>query len=658
MLGEPAIESQGRILELYAFPLEGLSLKRVGVSFKDITERRQIDTLLKRNHDTFVRMIENAPFGVYVVNEKLQICQVSKQSLQTFKNIDPLIGRDFGEVMHILWYEDFANEAIRRFRHTLDTGESYTALNMTEQRHNIDQIESYDWMIERITLPDGQWGVVCYFYDITERKRAEDTLRESEAFNRSIINSSPDCIKVLDLAGNLLSIHSGQELLGIEDIQPFLNKSWIDFWEAEHHAVAKAAVSAAAEGQGRFVGFFRTLRGEPKWWDVSISPILDAEHQPQRLLAVSRDVTERRNYEEALRKSELRYRTLLNSMDEGYCIIEVIFDDRQHPIDWRFVEVNPAFEKQTGIAGITGKRMRDIAPDHEEYWFEVYGKVIKTGEPIRFVNEAKAFDSRWFDLYAFRLGDEGSHKVAVIFSNITQHKASEKTLRDSVQELRKTEVALRGTQDALSREKAALAEHVLQLQRANDHRVMATIEAQTMTKEIEKGRARMAHLAQHDALTDLPNRILLNDRLAQAISLAHRHDKQFALMFLDLDRFKLSFPRNFVFQGRRNINVNLGRGKMKKIPKQEYTAEFKALAVKRVKDGLTVGAAARELGLIDQTLRNWVKAADAGKLGGAGAKPVTPEQMELTRSRAEIIRLRREVEILKKATAYFARDAL
>jgi transposase len=97
---------------------------------------------------------------------------------------------------------------------------------------------------------------------------------------------------------------------------------------------------------------------------------------------------------------------------------------------------------------------------------------------------------------------------------------------------------------------------------------------------------------------------------------------------------------------------------MKKIPKQEYTAEFKTLAVKRVKDGLTAGAAARELGLIEQTLRNWVKAADAGKLNGAGAKPVTPEQMELSRVRAENIRLKRENEILKKATAYFARDAL
>jgi len=97
---------------------------------------------------------------------------------------------------------------------------------------------------------------------------------------------------------------------------------------------------------------------------------------------------------------------------------------------------------------------------------------------------------------------------------------------------------------------------------------------------------------------------------------------------------------------------------MKKIPKQEYTTEFKALAVKRVKDGLTVGATARELGLIDQTLRNWVKAADAGKLVGAGVRPVTPEQMELSRVRAENIRLKREVEILKKATAYFAKDAL
>ena len=95
-----------------------------------------------------------------------------------------------------------------------------------------------------------------------------------------------------------------------------------------------------------------------------------------------------------------------------------------------------------------------------------------------------------------------------------------------------------------------------------------------------------------------------------------------------------------------------------KIPKQEYTVEFKELAVKRVKDGQSVGAVAKDLGLIEQTLRNWVKAAAAGKLNGAGSKVVTPEQMELSRLRAENIRLKRECEILKKATAYFARETL
>jgi transposase len=94
-----------------------------------------------------------------------------------------------------------------------------------------------------------------------------------------------------------------------------------------------------------------------------------------------------------------------------------------------------------------------------------------------------------------------------------------------------------------------------------------------------------------------------------------------------------------------------------RIPKQEYTGEFKELAVKRVKAGQSIGAVARGLGLIEQTLRNWMKAAEAGKLTGAGAK-VTPEQMELSRLRAENIRLQRQCEILKKAAAYFAKDAL
>lgn len=96
---------------------------------------------------------------------------------------------------------------------------------------------------------------------------------------------------------------------------------------------------------------------------------------------------------------------------------------------------------------------------------------------------------------------------------------------------------------------------------------------------------------------------------------------------------------------------------MKKIPKQEYTAEFKDQAVRRAQE-VGIGVAARELGLVAQTLRNWVKASAVGQLNAPGSKPISDEQMELSRLRAENARLKMHVEILKKATAYFAKDAL
>lgn len=97
---------------------------------------------------------------------------------------------------------------------------------------------------------------------------------------------------------------------------------------------------------------------------------------------------------------------------------------------------------------------------------------------------------------------------------------------------------------------------------------------------------------------------------------------------------------------------------MKKIPKQAYTQEFKELAVKRVIAGESIPRVAKELDMHDQTLRNWVKAAAAGKLHETGGKKVAPEAMELSRLRADVARLKRENEILKKAAAYFAKDAL
>ena len=128
--------------------------------------------------------------------------------------------------------------------------------------------------------------------------------------------------------------------------------------------------------------------------------------------------------DEELRKSEERYRNLFNTIDEGFCIVEMIFNGELIPVDYRFLEVNAAFEKQTGLHEAEGKLMRELAPAHEAHWFEIYGKVALTGDPARFVNEARALN-RWYDVYAYRVGRPEDRQVAILFNDVSGHKRAE-----------------------------------------------------------------------------------------------------------------------------------------------------------------------------------------------------------------------------------------
>ncbi|MCX7096231.1 MAG: diguanylate cyclase [Methylobacter sp.] len=148
---------------------------------------------------------------------------------------------------------------------------------------------------------------------------------------------------------------------------------------------------------------------------------------------------------------------------------------------------------------------------------------------------AKDFISKPLDLAELLARIRNMLEVRLLHKESKSHNL---ILEQTVQALRKTESGLRTTEVALFKQNAELDDHVLQLQQTNADLIIDTIEAQTLAEENEKAKLEMTHLAQHDALTGLPNRILLNDRLAQAIALARRQSKQFAVMFLDLDRFK------------------------------------------------------------------------------------------------------------------------
>ena len=208
----------------------------------------------------------------------------------------------------------------------------------------------------------------------------------------------------------------------------------------------RRAVAATIEGGEPFffIGrFYRLPDRELRWVEFRGRRQSDAQDVPLRILGTAADITEQHQFQERLRLSEDRYRTLFNAIDQGFALIDVVFDRSGKPVDYVFLEVNPAFGKHTGMSNPVGQRISQLVPGVEDHWLQTYGKVARTGEPVRFVNEAHDL-GRWFDAYAARLGGEESRTVALLFTDITDRKRADDDLRRLATELvesdrRKTE---------------------------------------------------------------------------------------------------------------------------------------------------------------------------------------------------------------------------
>jgi PAS domain S-box-containing protein len=272
----------------------------------------------------------------------------------------------------------------------------------------------------------GLGAVMMIRHDLRLRKQAQEEL--DRFFTLSL-----DFLCIASSDGYFKHVSPAvTEILGWS-IEEFLSRPFLDFVHPDDRVITSLEVDKQVLTHAKALNFENRYRHKNGSWRVLSWRSLP---QPGGLMyATARDVTAERSIQKALQVSETRYRTLFDSIDEGFCIIEMIFDDQQKPVDYRFLEINPSFEKQTGLRDAVGKRMRELAPQHETHWFEMYGRIAETGETVRFQNRAEQLH-RIYDVYAFRFGEPKNHQVAILFNDITKSKEAEAEILRSSQEVK------------------------------------------------------------------------------------------------------------------------------------------------------------------------------------------------------------------------------
>ena len=280
-------------------------------------------------------------------------------------------------------------------------------------------------------------GAVLVFRDITSENVAQQALIDSTALVQTILSTVVDAIVTFDVRTNLIETvnaaaekmfgYDADELIGkrFSEIVPELSNDdgSLDYYRSPPEDAAN--------------GLIREVPGLHKdgyFFPMEIS-VSEMRLGGQRYFTgVLRNISARKQAEANVRASEDRYRNLFDSIDEGFCTIEMIYDNGK-PVDYRFIEVNPSFEKQTGLINAQGKTILEMVPDFDGIWFETYGRVAATGEPVRFVQQANALN-RWFDVYACPDMTVDSKKVIVLFTDITERKNAEQALQESDERMR------------------------------------------------------------------------------------------------------------------------------------------------------------------------------------------------------------------------------
>ncbi len=297
--------------------------------------------------------------------------------------------------------------------------------NPREQGYRWVNVHAVPILQEGQTTPD---QVYTIFDDITERLRAEEALAYALQLSSAHMNNSPLAVVEFDSQLRVVRWSEEAERMFGWTAEEAIGKAipelrWV--YEEDVELVRQESAGLMSGERPRSLSVNRNYRKDGsvincEWYN---SAIYDAQGKLVSVLSLVLDVTERTRAEEALRESEERYHGLFETMQEGFFLAEVICDESGQPVDYRYLEANPALEPLTGRerGNVIGRTAREVLPGLEDYWIQTYGRVALTGEPAR-IEQFAAPLGRYYQTAAY---SPRPGQVAVLFSDVTERKRAE-----------------------------------------------------------------------------------------------------------------------------------------------------------------------------------------------------------------------------------------
>jgi PAS domain S-box-containing protein len=256
---------------------------------------------------------------------------------------------------------------------------------------------------------------------LAQRSAQAAVLRETEERYRGLVESAFDGV-VIHQDGMVRTANAAYAAMFGYEVSELIGRPILDFSPSEEREKIAANISGSEETPYEAVG----LGKDGSRVQIEISgKTCTFEGRPARIAAV-RDITARKAADEALRASERKYRLLFENLTAGFALHEVILDASGRPVDYRYLEINPAFSRLTGVpvSALLGKTVKTVLPNTEDYWIEVFGRVAVTGEPMAYENYSGELH-RHFDTWAFC---PAPGLFAVIFTDVTARKEAETAL--------------------------------------------------------------------------------------------------------------------------------------------------------------------------------------------------------------------------------------